>query len=59
MAERRRGIHEDSIETLLDKVSGMREELLSIERSLERLQAHASDLPKRKDRSGKKSRTEP
>jgi hypothetical protein len=59
MAERRRGIHEDSIENLLDKLSGMREELLSIERSLERLQADASDLPKRKDRSGKKSRTEP
>ncbi len=37
MATRRHGRHEDTIENLLDKLGIMREELVSIERSLERI----------------------
>jgi hypothetical protein len=46
-----RNIHEDTIDTLLDRISDMREELLSIERSLERIQA--VKLEPGKDKSGK------
>ena len=35
---RRRPLHEDTVDSLLDRLSDMREELLSIERSLERVQ---------------------
>jgi hypothetical protein len=46
-----RNIHEDTIDTLLDRISDMREELLSIERSLERIQT--VKLEQGKDKSGK------
>jgi hypothetical protein len=39
MSKRRNAIHQDTMEHVLDKVSYMREELLAIERSLERMQA--------------------
>ena len=38
MSKRHRAVHKDTIEDLLDKVSLMREELVAIERSLERMQ---------------------
>jgi hypothetical protein len=36
---RQPGVHEDEIDALLDKLCNLREEVLSIERSLERIQA--------------------
>jgi hypothetical protein len=36
---RQPGVHEDKVDVLLDKLCNVREELLSIERSLERMQA--------------------
>jgi hypothetical protein len=50
-------IHEGEIEGLLDRLCNVREELLSIERSLERIQA--IKLNNREDGSGKASRTTP
>jgi hypothetical protein len=52
----RRPTQEDEIESLLDKLCGMREELLSIERSLERIQASAKEREQQKDRTGKSPR---
>jgi len=39
MSKRPNAIHQDTMDHVLDKVSYMREELLAIERSLERMQA--------------------
>jgi hypothetical protein len=39
MSKRHNAIHHDTMDHVLDKVSYMREELLAIERSLERMQA--------------------
>ena len=50
-------IHKGEIEALLDRLCNMREELLSIERSLERIQATKPN--NREDGSGKASRTTP
>ncbi len=36
---RRKNFREDTIDNLLDRLSTMREEILSVERSLERIQA--------------------
>ena len=38
MSKRHSAVHKDTIEDVLDKVSLMREELVAIERSLERMQ---------------------
>jgi hypothetical protein len=47
MGKRRRStIHKDTIDSLLDRLSDMREELLAIERSLERIQAQSSNRAK-------------
>jgi hypothetical protein len=55
MSERRRtNIREDGIDKILDRLCDMREELLAIERSLERVQA--AKLEQGKDGSGKDSR---
>ena len=53
MATRRHGRHEDSIENLLDKLGIMREELVSIERSLERIQV--AKIEQGKDGSGEQN----
>jgi hypothetical protein len=50
-------IREGEIEALLDRIFNVREELLSIERSLERIQATKPN--NREDGSGKASRTAP
>lgn len=50
----RRPLHEDTVDNLLDKLSDMREELLSIERSLER--AQIASLEHKKAGSRKSSR---
>jgi len=50
-------IREGEIEALLDRICNVREELLSIERSLERIQATKPN--NREDSSGKASRTAP
>ena len=55
MTKRTHGIHEDSIDNVLDRLSDMREELQAIERSLERL--HAPKLEQVRDGSGQKSRS--
>jgi len=55
MSKRRRStIHEDTIDSLLDRLSDMREEVLAIERSLERIQA--AKLEQGKNGSGKNFR---
>jgi hypothetical protein len=41
--------HNDSFDILLDKISQMREELLTIERTLERLQREEVELTPRRD----------
>ena len=46
----RNNFREDTIDNLLDRLSNMREEILSVERSLERLQAKREQA---KDGSGK------
>jgi len=49
-------VREDTIDNLLDMLSSMREEILSVERSLERIQAAKPEQGKDglgKDRSGK------
>ena len=43
---------EDTLDTLLDRVSNAREELVAIERTLERLRSDISKLHKKKDGSG-------
>ena len=43
---------EDTLETLLDRVSNAREELVAIERTLERLRSDVSKLHNKKDGSG-------
>ena len=48
-----RYVHKDVIDILLDKISTMREDLLTVERALERLQAEALHLANRRDQSGK------
>jgi hypothetical protein len=50
-------IHKGEIAALLDRLCNVREELLSIERSLERIQA--TKLNNREDGSEKASRTTP
>jgi hypothetical protein len=50
-------IREGEIEALLDRICNVREELLSIERSLERIQATKPN--NREGGSGKASRTAP
>jgi hypothetical protein len=47
----RRKIHEDTLDELLDRLGNVREELLGIERSLERMKA--AKLEQGKDKSGK------
>jgi hypothetical protein len=44
-------VREDTVDNLLDRLSAMREEILAIERSLERIQA--AKLEQGKDGSGK------
>ena len=46
MSKRRNAIHQDTIDNVLDKLSCMREELVAIERSLERMQAAKPDQGK-------------
>ena len=43
----------DSLDILLDKINHMREELLTIERALGRMQREAVELVQRRDGSGK------
>ena len=43
----------DTLDILLDKINHIREELLTIERALERMQKEAVELAERRDRSGK------
>jgi phage shock protein A len=47
--------HEQTLEELLDKVGNTREELVAIERSLERLRADIAKTNKQKNGSGKTS----
>ena len=54
---RQPGVHQDDIDALLDKLCNLREELLSIERSLERIQA--TKRKKVGDGSGKASGAAP
>jgi hypothetical protein len=54
---RQPSVHEGEIDVLLDKLCNVREELLSIERSLERIQA--TKPKKREDGSGKACRAAP
>jgi len=44
----------DSLDILLDKISTMREDLLTIERALERMQREALELTQRRDGHGTK-----
>ena len=44
----------DTLETLLDRVSNAREELVSIERTLERLKAEIAEVHRQEDGSGRK-----
>jgi predicted nucleic acid-binding Zn-ribbon protein len=46
--------HEETLDNLLDKVSNAREELVTIERTLERLRSDISKMQKRRDGSGAK-----
>jgi hypothetical protein len=46
-------IREDSLDILLDKISHMREELLTIERALERMQKAAVEQARSRNGSGK------
>jgi predicted nucleic acid-binding Zn-ribbon protein len=45
--------HEETLDDLLDKVSNAREELVTIERTLERLRSDISKMQKQRDGSGK------
>jgi predicted nucleic acid-binding Zn-ribbon protein len=45
---------EETLEQLLDKVSNAREELVAIERTLERLKADIAKVQNQKDGAGKK-----
>ena len=57
--------HRDVLEILLDKIAVMREELLAIERALERMQLDAAELTQRQQSgatsaaSASESRVEP
>jgi hypothetical protein len=44
----------DTLEELLDRVSNAREELVAIERNLQRLKGDIAKVQKQKDGSGKK-----
>jgi len=57
MSKRRNAIHQDTINNVLDKVSYMREELVAIERSLERIQAAKPE--RRKDTFKNSGRPKP
>jgi hypothetical protein len=58
MARSRQQKPEDTVDTILERINVMREELLSLERSLERFQAAASaDIASRKNPSSKKPRS--
>jgi hypothetical protein len=48
---RKRTIHEDTIDSLLDRLGNMREEMVAIERSLERI--NAAKREPGKDKPGK------
>jgi hypothetical protein len=56
MPKRPRGIHIDSVESLLDKLGNTREVLLSIERSLERMQTVKPRQRRKKSRKKPASR---
>jgi hypothetical protein len=47
------GPQEETLDNLLDKVSNAREDLLTIERTLERLRSDISKMQKPRDGSGK------
>ena len=47
----KRTIHEDTIDSLLDRLGNMREEMVAIERSLERI--NAAKIEPGKDKPGK------
>lgn len=47
-----RPIRKDSVDVLLDKINHMWEELLTIERALERMQKDAVELTQRRNGSG-------
>jgi hypothetical protein len=49
---RRRKLHEDTLDEVLDRLGNVREELMGIERSLERMEA--AKLEQGKDKSGKR-----
>ena len=51
MATQRRKLHEDTLDELLDRLGNVREELMGIERSLERIKAEK--LGQGKDKPGK------
>ena len=51
MGTQRRKLHEDTLDELLDRLGNVREELMGIERSLERIEA--AKLEQGKDKSGK------
>ena len=53
-AAQTRYAHKDVLDVLLDKISSMREDLLTVERALERIQAEALELANRRDGSRKK-----
>jgi len=48
-----RPTRKDSVDVLLDKINHMWEELLTIERALERMQKDAVELTQRRNGSGK------
>jgi hypothetical protein len=50
-AHKRGKLHEDTVDELLDRLGNVREELVGIERSLERMKA--AKLEQGKDKSGK------
>jgi hypothetical protein len=51
VATQRRKLHEDTLDELLDRLGNVREELMGIERSLERIKAEK--LGQGKDKPGK------
>ncbi len=51
MTTQRRKLHEDTLDELLDRLGNVREELMGIERSLERIKAEK--LGQGKDKPGK------
>jgi hypothetical protein len=53
---RQRAPYEDTVDSILDRLGNIREEVVAIERSLERMQAEAAKVEQRTDGAGKRSR---